>query len=61
MLLKGETLRFYVSFYVSMFHFLFLQRFKKNIMVEKSKHARRKFRTCSERLQNMLEEMRLKH
>ena len=62
---EDETLRFNVSF---MFHFMFqcfiffgISVQIKNIEGEKSKHARRKIKTCSKRFQNMLEEMRLKH
>ena len=53
---EDETLRFNVSFYVSMFHFLvFRYKLKtsreknQNMLEEKSKHARRDFKTCSKR------------
>ena len=51
---------FNVSFFaVIMFHFTF-HFSNKNYRRKKSKHARRDFKTCSKRFQNMLEEIRLK-
>ena len=44
-----------------MFHFFGFSVQFKNMLEEKSKHARRNIKTCPKKYQNMPEEMRLKY
>ena len=60
-LLKAETCNFYVSFLVSMFHFLFTTPLSKNTLGEKSKPNGSDLKTQWERNQTPMGETPLKH